>query len=398
MSYVDVISILLGYFLGSLNPSYLLGKLVRGIDLREHGSGNLGTMNCAHVLGWRWAWIPAVYDPLKGIIAIWLSGKIGATPLISYISGLCAIAGHRFPFYLGFRGGKGVAAAVGILLRNIFLMIKENQLPYVEISMLVPFVLCLISITHSGAITWAFFLPLLLYDIIFWKPSSLLLIFAAIVIAYILIMSIYEIIDRNLLSFADLSAHLKPWRFYLRPFALLFILFYELFGKVFAVTLIGAVTICFLIMEAVRLLHSGVNIFLFKNFVLGFKETEKHRFSSMTLFLISGTILFLLFEKEIAYTIFVYLIFGDMFAKYFGLKFGKRKLFHKTVEGFLFYVSSCIAIGTVLLHYLPVKVIEILLISFVMGLIEVLPLGIDDNLSTSIIGGIVYYLLKKGGV
>lgn len=62
------------------------------------------------------------------------------------------------------------------------------------------------------------------------------------------------------------------------------------------------------------------------------------------------------------------------------------------------YFTSCIAIGIVLMKFLPINIYEIALVSFTMSIIEILPLGIDDNLSSSLIGAVVYYVVKKGGV
>jgi glycerol-3-phosphate acyltransferase PlsY len=106
------------YLLGSVPSSYLAGRWARGIDLREHGSGNLGATNSFRVLGARVAAPVMVADVLKGFLPVLLfprwdgRGVLGWT--LAY--GAAAILGHVFSLYMRFRGGKGVATATGVFL------------------------------------------------------------------------------------------------------------------------------------------------------------------------------------------------------------------------------------------------------------------------------------------
>lgn len=107
------------YLLGSLSGSLLLGRL-RGVDIRSHGSGNAGGTNALRTLGWRFALGVVLIDISKGALAAWLALRLApAAPLapttLAYLAGLLAIAGHTWPLYFGFRGGKGAAALVGAL-------------------------------------------------------------------------------------------------------------------------------------------------------------------------------------------------------------------------------------------------------------------------------------------
>jgi len=109
-------SMLIGYFLGCIQSAYLLGRLIEGIDIREHGSGNAGASNITSTLGIKWGVIVGGLDILKGALAVlfvkWLfPGQIE----LAFLAGLMAVVGHIFPFYLNFRGGKGVAALVGVM-------------------------------------------------------------------------------------------------------------------------------------------------------------------------------------------------------------------------------------------------------------------------------------------
>ncbi|MGQ9476942.1 MAG: glycerol-3-phosphate 1-O-acyltransferase PlsY [Candidatus Bipolaricaulia bacterium] len=99
------------YLLGALPFSYLLGRLVKGIDLREHGSGNVGATNVGRVLGWRYYPLALALDLGKGVAAAMLARHWGL-PL--ELSGF-AVLGHDWSLFLRFTGGKGVSTSLGIL-------------------------------------------------------------------------------------------------------------------------------------------------------------------------------------------------------------------------------------------------------------------------------------------
>jgi acyl phosphate:glycerol-3-phosphate acyltransferase len=108
----------LAYVLGSLPTSYLAGRWVRGIDLRKHGSGNLGATNAFRILGWRAAAPVVAVDVAKGLVPtalfpLW-DGSAASGWALAY--GASAIVGHVFSVFVGFRGGKGVATSAGVFL------------------------------------------------------------------------------------------------------------------------------------------------------------------------------------------------------------------------------------------------------------------------------------------
>jgi glycerol-3-phosphate acyltransferase PlsY len=106
------------YLLGSIPSSYLAARWTRGIDLRQHGSGNLGATNTFRVLGARIAAPVMVFDVMKGFLPTLLfprwDGRAAWSWALAY--GAAAIVGHMFSLYLRFRGGKGVATAGGVFL------------------------------------------------------------------------------------------------------------------------------------------------------------------------------------------------------------------------------------------------------------------------------------------
>lgn len=111
-----VLCMIIGYVIGSLSPAALLSKLKKK-DLREHGSGNLGTMNTMMNFGKRYAVPVMIIDMLKGFLAVKLAHWIVPTVSVAGIlAGGSAVLGHVFPFYMKFKGGKGLAPFGGMIL------------------------------------------------------------------------------------------------------------------------------------------------------------------------------------------------------------------------------------------------------------------------------------------
>lgn len=116
----------IGYVIGSIPFSLLLGKL-KGVDIRKVGSGNVGAMNLGRLLGRPWFIAAFILDMLKGLVPTVMAGwllwmaSVGDQPesirsLCWLLSGLCAVLGHNYPVFLGFRGGKGVSTSLGVAL------------------------------------------------------------------------------------------------------------------------------------------------------------------------------------------------------------------------------------------------------------------------------------------
>jgi glycerol-3-phosphate acyltransferase PlsY len=109
--------LLASYFVGAIPTSYLLSRLFAGIDLRKHGSGNLGATNLYRVLGWKYAIPAAAVDIAKGAIPVLVfAPQVSDSQLLALGCGVAAILGHVFSVFVGFKGGKGVATAAGVML------------------------------------------------------------------------------------------------------------------------------------------------------------------------------------------------------------------------------------------------------------------------------------------
>ena len=112
-----ILSILIGYLFGCFQTSYIMGKLFMKKDIRNHGTNNAGASNATIVFGWKFGVTTALVDIGKTIIAVTIVGLLFNDDIIlKYLAGTFCIIGHIFPFYLGFKGGKGLASYIGLIL------------------------------------------------------------------------------------------------------------------------------------------------------------------------------------------------------------------------------------------------------------------------------------------
>ncbi|MBA2627482.1 MAG: glycerol-3-phosphate 1-O-acyltransferase PlsY [Gemmatimonadales bacterium] len=110
------LALLASYLLGAIPTSYLVGRAFRRIDLREHGSKNLGATNLYRTLGWKYAVPVGLFDIAKGAVPVLVFGPLASTSrLFAIACGVAAVVGHVFSVFVGFRGGKGVATAAGVM-------------------------------------------------------------------------------------------------------------------------------------------------------------------------------------------------------------------------------------------------------------------------------------------
>ena len=113
-------SILAGYFMGNLMASYLVTKWVMDFDIREHGTGNAGGSNSFMIMGWKNGLIVGIVDVLKAFLAVYIIKILYPNhqdlSMLMVISGSMAVIGHIFPFFMGFKGGKGMACFMGMCL------------------------------------------------------------------------------------------------------------------------------------------------------------------------------------------------------------------------------------------------------------------------------------------
>jgi len=127
--YLLTLIVVLSYLAGSIPTSLLIAKMVSGIDIRNHGSGNAGGTNVWRVLGWKYGLLVIILDALKGVLAVVLIARLhygnfpfnNLTPfddftLVQIIAGIAAVIGHVWSIFADFKGGKGIATGLGILV------------------------------------------------------------------------------------------------------------------------------------------------------------------------------------------------------------------------------------------------------------------------------------------
>lgn len=166
---------LIFYFIGSFSPAYLTAKYVQGIDIREVNSKNAGASNITMTLGFRYGAFVAILDIVKGILPIIILRILFPdNHLMWFTGGISTVLGHVFPFYLGFRGGKGTATFIGVLLAtnpvlglvlSLILIVATIATDYIAIGtlfliLLAPIMLIIFDY-QLGAIIWVIVYSLL---------------------------------------------------------------------------------------------------------------------------------------------------------------------------------------------------------------------------------------------
>jgi len=175
---IIAILIILAYLIGSIPSGLIIGKAFYNIDIREHGSGNLGGTNSFRVLGKKAGFVVTFSDILKGTLAtclplllgLFTDINVGVNPLIF---GVVAVIGHMYPLFAGFKGGKAVATSAGILL---------GHEPLLFIIIMVVFFLCLYLSKYVSLSSMIAGAAGLVYSIILWDDKLLIAILAILTI------------------------------------------------------------------------------------------------------------------------------------------------------------------------------------------------------------------------
>lgn len=171
-----LLCVVIGYLFGLIQTGYIYGK-IKKIDIRKHGSGNAGTTNALRTLGWKAGVITFIGDCLKCVLAVTVVRFIFLqdlhVELYAMYTGLGAVLGHNFPFYLNFKGGKGIASTAGLILAVnpiMFLIVAVVFIgivlitQYVSLASIVIMLLFVIMVIVGGQAGWLLVLPKNLYE------------------------------------------------------------------------------------------------------------------------------------------------------------------------------------------------------------------------------------------
>ena len=111
-----ILSLFAAYFLGSIPSAYIMGRLRKGVDIRQVGSRNMGAMNSIYTVGFGWGLLVLLADVAKGSLAVFIARSLGTPLIVEMLAGVVAVLGHNFPVWLKFKGGKGGATAIGVTI------------------------------------------------------------------------------------------------------------------------------------------------------------------------------------------------------------------------------------------------------------------------------------------
>lgn len=195
-----LLSWVISYLIGSISFSYLISKKIAGIDIRSHGSGNAGATNTLRVLGKGPGIAVLILDAGKGLLAMGITHVLTGDPLAYAVSGLFAIAGHNWPIFFGFRGGKGIATTLGV------------SLGFSPLAFLIAAVTAVVTIyvtryVSLGSLLLVTILPIVMY--LLDKPASF--VWTSLILAIFAYIRHYDNI-RNLLSGKERKLGDKSYR------------------------------------------------------------------------------------------------------------------------------------------------------------------------------------------
>jgi glycerol-3-phosphate acyltransferase PlsY len=125
--------VILGYLIGSIPTAYIVGYIAKGDDIRQMGDENVGAANAFRELSHRAGIIVGIIDAVKGALVIIIAQAANMSQVVVMLAGAAAVFGHNWPFFLGFRGGRGVSTTIGILLVLVTLPMLILALPTILI-------------------------------------------------------------------------------------------------------------------------------------------------------------------------------------------------------------------------------------------------------------------------
>lgn len=314
--------ILFGYLFGSISLGYFLGRLVRGVDIRQFGNHNTGATNVYNVVGPLYGIVTGLFDFLKSLIVYLSALKFGLNPNLAMLPGLASVAGHNWPFYLKFKGGMGAASLGGLIL----------------------------------AVTLA-------------NRSWLSLLFITLSAVYLLKIS------RKIKKFWS-------WRKALKLSALILPFGFAAISSKFFIMITIVFLIFFAIIDIARFFSNKFNNWYIAHKTIA-KEKETKRFSGYTIFLFSVLAVFILFPKNIILISLTFFILADIIGPIGGKLFFKKEIIqNKTWGGALSIFIICIIAGSFIrsLSSIPISWNMILAGSLVVPFLDQLSFILDDNI------------------
>ena len=376
-----VLSGVVAYLLGCISPAFIITHITHGIDIRDTGDRTASVRDVFHTAGLWAATASALFDLAKGVAAMLVARALIGIPVdFVFVPALAVILGHIFPFYLGFRGGRGTTTALGLYSYYCLKALCAEAFSLSSLVSILMVALIAFSVTRkaelAGCISFLFLAGLTVYEM----GSDAIGILCLTLSAFMFATTLRDAIACNLFTI-EREVEIKLWRLIARPFALLFIPIDIWLGRRLLLLIIGSLALVFIATDIFRF-ATKLSLPMF------FKKGEGRRFSSMTGFLVSNFIAFLAFPETIPYLALTFVTIGDLFSKFFGLKFGRTVVFRgKTLEGTLGFLLGSYMAAYLLATLAPVGIVFIIVGSLVASAVELFSVDVDDNFTVSIISG-----------
>ena len=369
----------IGYFIGSISPAYLLGRLLKGIDIRTVNYRNAGTRNVKKTLGLWPAVVTAFIDTTKGVASMLVATALLEVNGYGLIApAMFSVIGHIFPFYLRFRGGRGVATAVGIFIYIVGAGIAAGQFPYLVFVGLVVGAGLIYLVSRSGDATSLFaFLAMAIISVAefgFSAPGTI----AFIMSSYVFLHAVLRGRDVDLYVLPDRTNFLG-WRVIARPLALLFVPLHVVLPGPYFLGLLSVLSGSALALDAYRVVTR-------RKMSRIYRKKESRQLSSITLFLVSTLLLFVVFQPTTAYIALAFLSIGDLSGKLIGMRFGRKELLAgRTLEGSVGFVVGATVAGYGLARVFGGPALLVVLGGAAgAAVIELLTMGFDDNITVGL--------------
>jgi glycerol-3-phosphate acyltransferase PlsY len=382
--------------IGSLSPSHL--RIIIRSRSRESDGVRAASRAFTVLAGLAPTLLVLLVDTLKGLAVLLISlllldvnGNWLLLPLA------CLLAGHLFPFYLGFRSSRDVMVAAAPLLYFLIVLIRSGRMPLISVSFLLALVLSVAFATRTVEFVACVTMPMLLYAVLIHGGTSYPAFPIVLLGLFIMGIGIFETLKSGIFKVrTDLDV--RWWRVWMRPAASLILLLYFFVGKAVILLIMGGVALLFIAVDLARFFSRRADELFVDRAKVIFKRSERRKFSSISLFLIATFIVLFSFERDVAFLSLSFLIYGDLLAKLFGIRFGRTRLVgNRTLEGSLSYFAGSLAAGYIIATLLGIDLWLVLIGAVAATLIELFSTSIDDNFTVGIISGVIISAIRFFG-
>ena len=391
-----ILPVLIGYLLGSFLPAYFLVLWTKHVDIRTLGDHNPGGTNVKRNFGFALGAAVTAYDLTKGLVAMLIAYWLFKAPTdVVAAAGFAAILGHKFPFYLKFRGGRGIAATVGIFVFLLGKVTSESMSAQdiaAALGFLAIYAVLIIAATHDEDFLATTLLPMLGAILAFYVRAYSELTLVLVLIGMIAFESSKNL-RREMFVLAKDRATL--WRTFARPLAILVIILGMFISRRDVLLVVGGVLSTLLVLELLRMTVPMLEKALHREMLSGtrlLRETERETVSSFTLFLLGVFVTLLLSREYVAYASLGFLSIGGMTVRIVDTNYGKTRLFKRsrtTDQGVLAFLAVSVSVAYFLWIAGALPLWIGLVGAAIATLAELLPIQVNDNLSVPVVSGAV---------